>query len=75
MLLFARLNTLEWVILFLGPGSYVSHAGETQMALTWQLHNPLPGDVLQVLAAAGAQGYCSATNWLLEISLSSVRLV
>jgi hypothetical protein len=54
VLLFARLNTTERAFLFLGPASYVSHVGETPMAVTWRLENPLPGDVFQAFAAAVA---------------------
>jgi hypothetical protein len=54
ILLFARLNTTERACLFLGPASYVSHVGETPMAVTWRLRNPLPGDVFQAFAAAVA---------------------
>jgi hypothetical protein len=54
ILLFARLNTAERAFLFLGPGSYVSHVGETPMAVTWRLCVPLPGDVFQAFAAAVA---------------------
>jgi hypothetical protein len=54
ILLFARLNTAERAFLFLGPARYVSHVGETPMAVTWRLRVPLPGDVFQAFAAAVA---------------------
>jgi superfamily II DNA or RNA helicase len=54
ILLFARLSIDERAFVFLGPGVYVSHVGEMPMAITWRLHNPLPGDLFQRFAAAVA---------------------
>jgi superfamily II DNA or RNA helicase/HKD family nuclease len=54
ILLFARLSTAERAFHFLGPASYVSHVGESPMAVTWRLHHPLPGDLFQQFAAAVA---------------------
>ena len=39
---------------FLGPATYVSHAGERPMAVTWRLQVPLPGDLYAQFAAAVA---------------------
>lgn len=52
--LFARLNAAERAFTFLGPATYVSHAGEMPMAITWRLHTPLPGDLFTAFAAAVA---------------------
>jgi superfamily II DNA or RNA helicase len=54
ILLFARLNVDERAFYFLGPATYVSHQGELPMAVTWQLHYPLPGDLFAAFAAAVA---------------------
>ena len=54
VLLFARLNTDERAFHFLGPATYVSHAGELPMSVTWRLQHPLPGDLFQAFAAAVA---------------------
>jgi hypothetical protein len=54
ILLFARLNTDDRAFYFLGPATYVSHVGETPMAITWRLRNSLPGDLFQLFAAAVA---------------------
>ena len=54
ILLFARLNTDERAFVFLGPATYVSHVGETPMAITWRLVHSLPGDLFQKFAAAVA---------------------
>src|SRR5205085_1548014 len=37
ILLFARLHSDERSFYFLGPGRYVSHAGELPMSITWRL--------------------------------------
>ncbi|AMW06294.1 DUF3427 domain-containing protein [Gemmatimonas phototrophica] len=52
--LFARLNSEERAFTFLGPASYVSHAGEAPMGITWRLQHSLPGDLFQAFAAAVA---------------------
>jgi hypothetical protein len=54
ILLFARLNTDDRAFYFLGPATYMSHVGETPMAITWRLKHPLPGDLFQAFAAAVA---------------------
>ena len=54
VLLFARLNTDDRAFYFLGPATYVSHVGETPMAITWKLQHSLPGDLFQMFAAAVA---------------------
>jgi superfamily II DNA or RNA helicase/HKD family nuclease len=54
VLLFTRLNVDERAFYFLGPATYVNHVGELPMAVTWQLHHPLPGDLFQQFAAAVA---------------------
>ncbi|MFN3219819.1 MAG: DUF3427 domain-containing protein [Acidimicrobiales bacterium] len=54
ILLFCRKNTDDRAFWFLGPATYRSHTGERPMAITWQLHQPLPGDLFQSFAAAVA---------------------
>lgn len=54
VLLFARLNTDERGFVFLGPATYVHHAGERPMAITWRLTHRLPGDLFERFAAAVA---------------------
>ena len=54
VMLFARTNTTERAFWFLGPATYVSHESERPMAVTWQLHQPLPGDLYASFAAAVA---------------------
>lgn len=54
VLLFTRLNVDERAFYFLGPATYVNHVGELPMAVTWRLHQPLPGDLFQQFAAAVA---------------------
>lgn len=54
ILLFARLNADDRAFYFLGPATYVKHVGELPMAVTWQLHHSLPGDLFQAFAAAVA---------------------
>jgi hypothetical protein len=54
VVLFARLNTLERALWCLGPATYVSHEGERPIAITWRLHNRLPGDLFAEFAAAVA---------------------
>jgi hypothetical protein len=39
---------------FLGPADYVSHEGDRPMAITWQLHRPMPTDVFMSSCAAVA---------------------
>src|SRR5690606_37110019 len=45
IMLFARLNTTERAFWFLGPATYQGHTGERPMAINWELHHPLPGDL------------------------------
>jgi superfamily II DNA or RNA helicase/HKD family nuclease len=54
ILLFTRLRADERAFWFLGPASYRGHQGERPMAITWELHNPLPGDLYAAFAAAVA---------------------
>lgn len=54
ILLFARLRQDDRAYWFLGPATYVSHAGERPMAITWRLDTPLPGDLFARFAAAVA---------------------
>jgi hypothetical protein len=54
VVLFARLNTLDRALWCLGPATYVSHQGERPIAITWRLHNRLPGDLFAEFAAAVA---------------------
>lgn len=51
---FARLRESDRAFWFLGPATYVSHAGEKPMAITWRLQHPLPGDLFAQFAAAVA---------------------
>jgi len=54
VMLFARTNTTERAFWFLGPATYVSHESDRPMAVTWRLHEPLPGDLYASFAAAVA---------------------
>ena len=54
IMLFARPNTAERAFWFLGRATYVSHESERPMAITWRLHEPLPGDLYASFAAAVA---------------------
>jgi len=54
ILLFARLRTNDRAFWFLGPATYRGHVGERPMAITWELHTPLPGDLYQAFGAAVA---------------------
>jgi superfamily II DNA or RNA helicase/HKD family nuclease len=52
--LFTRLRADDRAFWFLGPATYRNHVGEKPMAITWELHTPLPGDLYQSFAAAVA---------------------
>jgi len=54
ILLFCRERADDRAFWFLGPATYRSHVGERPMAITWELHHPLPGDLYQSFAAAVA---------------------
>jgi hypothetical protein len=54
IMLFARLSADDRAFWFLGPATYRGHVGEKPMAITWELHTPLPGDLYQSFAAAVA---------------------
>jgi superfamily II DNA or RNA helicase/HKD family nuclease len=54
ILLFTRLRADDRAFWFLGPATYRGHAGEKPMAITWELHTPLPGDLYAQFAAAVA---------------------
>ena len=54
IMLFTRLRADDRAFWFLGPATYRGHVGEKPMAITWELHTPLPGDLYQVFAAAVA---------------------
>jgi len=54
VVLFARLDTSTRAFWCLGPATYVSHSGERPIAITWRLHNHLPGDLFSDFAAAVA---------------------
>ena len=54
VLLFTRLRAEDRSFWFLGPATYRGHAGEKPMAITWELHHPLPGDLYSQFAAAVA---------------------
>jgi superfamily II DNA or RNA helicase/HKD family nuclease len=54
ILLFTRLRADERAFWFVGPATYRGHVGEKPMAITWELHHPLPGDLYASFAAAVA---------------------
>jgi len=54
ILLFTRLRADDRAFWFLGPATYRGHVGEKPMAITWELHRPLPGDLYAQFAAAVA---------------------
>ena len=54
IMLFTRLRADDRAFWFLGPAAYRGHVGEKPMAITWELHTPLPGDLYQSFAAAVA---------------------
>jgi superfamily II DNA or RNA helicase len=54
ILLFIRLRADDRAFWFLGPATYRGHVGEKPMAITWELHHPLPGDLYATFAAAVA---------------------
>jgi superfamily II DNA or RNA helicase/HKD family nuclease len=54
ILLFTRLRADDRSFWFLGPATYRGHMGEKPMAITWELHHPLPGDLYAQFAAAVA---------------------
>lgn len=54
VMLFARLRSDDRAFSFLGPATYVSHASECPMAITWRLRHRLPGDLFAAFAAAVA---------------------
>ena len=51
ILLFTRLRTDDRAFWFLGPATYRGHVGEKPMAITWELHEPLPGDLYAAFSA------------------------
>ena len=54
IMLFSRLRADDRAFWFLGPATYRGHVGEKPMAITWELHHPLPGDLYAEFAAAVA---------------------
>jgi superfamily II DNA or RNA helicase/HKD family nuclease len=54
ILLFTRLRADDRAFWFLGPATYRGHVGEKPMAITWELHHALPGDLYAAFAAAVA---------------------
>jgi hypothetical protein len=54
VVLFARLNPDDRAFWCLGTATYVSHEGERPIAITWRLHQSLPGDLFAEFAAAVA---------------------
>jgi superfamily II DNA or RNA helicase/HKD family nuclease len=54
ILLFTRLRSDDRSFWFLGPATYRNHVGEKPMAITWELHESLPGDLYAAFAAAVA---------------------
>jgi superfamily II DNA or RNA helicase/HKD family nuclease len=57
LLLAREYRSNEWggpsPFLCLGPATYVSHAGERPIAITWRLHHPLPVDFFRRASVAG----------------------
>ncbi len=53
IMLFTRLRADDRAFWFLGPATYRGHVGEKPMAITWELHTPLPGDLLSVVRRRG----------------------
>lgn len=49
--IFARADNTSRAFYFLGPARYVSHEGDRPMAITWDLHHRLPGDLYAAFAA------------------------
>ena len=47
-------GSTERAFWFLGPATYRGHVGEKPMAITWELHHELPGDLYAEFAAAVA---------------------
>ncbi len=54
IMLFARRQSTDRSLYFLGPATYVKHESELPMSITWQLERPLPGDLFAAFAAAVA---------------------
>ena len=54
IMLFTRLHADDRAFWFLGPATYRGHVGERPMAITWELKQPLSGDLYQSFAAAVA---------------------
>ncbi|MEJ7844462.1 MAG: DUF3427 domain-containing protein [Acidimicrobiales bacterium] len=54
ILLFTRVRADDRSFWFLGPATYRGHVGEKPMAITWELHHALPGDLYAQFAAAVA---------------------
>ncbi len=54
IMLFTRLRTDDRAFWYLGTAKYRGHLGETPMAITWELTDPLPGDLFMSFAAAVA---------------------
>ncbi len=54
VVLFARISAVDRAFWCLGPATYISHEGERPIAITWRLHNRLPGDLFAEFAAAVA---------------------
>jgi len=54
ILLFTRLRADDRSFWFLGPATDRGHVGEKPMAITWELHHALPGDLYAQFAAAVA---------------------
>ena len=52
IMLFTRLRADDRAFWFLGPATYRGHIGEKPMAITWELHHRLPGDLYASFAAA-----------------------
>ena len=52
VILFARYSQSERAFWCLGPARYISHEGETPMAIKWHLDSPLPGDLFAEFATA-----------------------
>jgi hypothetical protein len=54
ILLFSRLRADDRAFWFLGPATYRGHERERPMAVAWELHHPLSGDLYAAFGAAVA---------------------
>ena len=52
MLIFVRKTDDDRAFYFIGEAVYQRHESEAPMAITWQLREPLPGDLYAEFSAA-----------------------